>query len=695
MIQMMQNVIIIKSRKVQGVYEMRRLQLSTFLKWLIPYIVIVLVPICFGVLLYHQSIRTVERDVEQIQQQTLEHRMVLLEKEFQSMRMRAYSLVSCEEAVALMEQVGEEYNTRQIQKSSELQADLVSVMSNDDLFADISLYFPETGYLLRESRFTELSKSTSQLSREYGMTEVEILQCAEERFSGFRVVEKNGSENLLYFYSFGNNKYSAPRAMVIFQINHLYIEEILEITDANVYLELASGGDYLKKEWMSEEAVIEDYYLMEQENREFGFRLVNLLRMEEYQKPIRFMEQVLLLYLVGCLLFGVGSVWFTTRKNYKPVQELRQMASRMLQEQYIRDDVEAVKYAYQNLEIAYEQEYTMARSARSHVKNSQMNQLLKQRSDVKGVNPPERWKELCPEPFFLLMSVEILDFAVFTEKDGILTSEMMDVAYFALENVLEELEKEEKMVHINAQTDGMLFSLINFPVEKQEYILSQVQMVASRLKNFMHYQFHMPLSINVSSRQLGWESIGLCYQEIQQIVEFRSYSRMGEEEIVLYSQCEMGDTEDYDRQCRRLSAALESRDMELARKLFKTVTDGTKEAAREKDNSEVIHQIEKIATYIDQHYAENHVTVGFLADEFDLNLSWLSRNFKKERGIGILEYINTLRMTRAKELIREGKTVREVALLVGFTDAQPLNRMFRRMFGMSPTEYRMSEDETK
>ena len=77
-----------------------------------------------------------------------------------------------------------------------------------------------------------------------------------------------------------------------------------------------------------------------------------------------------------------------------------------------------------------------------------------------------------------------------------------------------------------------------------------------------------------------------------------------------------------------------------------------------------------------------------LAEQFGVGLSWLSRNFKNQREIGLLEYIKRLRLEEAKRIIRAGRPIKEAATAVGYTDTQPLNRMFRQLIGMTPTEYR-------
>ena len=63
--------------------------------------------------------------------------------------------------------------------------------------------------------------------------------------------------------------------------------------------------------------------------------------------------------------------------------------------------------------------------------------------------------------------------------------------------------------------------------------------------------------------------------------------------------------------------------------------------------------------------------------------------FKEEEGVGMLEYINTKRLDKSCELLKlSSKTVTEVARQTGFNNVTYFNRLFKKRFGKTPTEYR-------
>ena len=57
-------------------------------------------------------------------------------------------------------------------------------------------------------------------------------------------------------------------------------------------------------------------------------------------------------------------------------------------------------------------------------------------------------------------------------------------------------------------------------------------------------------------------------------------------------------------------------------------------------------------------------------------------------GCGVLEYIHRVRLKHAKEQLKEGNSVKQVASAVGYTDTQALTRAFKRYEGVTPSQYR-------
>lgn len=94
--------------------------------------------------------------------------------------------------------------------------------------------------------------------------------------------------------------------------------------------------------------------------------------------------------------------------------------------------------------------------------------------------------------------------------------------------------------------------------------------------------------------------------------------------------------------------------------------------------------------YIDSHFGDNDLTLSSVAERFYVNKTSLSKKITQITGQSFPEYLNQLRMDRAKKMLEDPHyMIYEVASLVGYSSQHYFCRLFREYSGMSPTEYRV------
>lgn len=107
------------------------------------------------------------------------------------------------------------------------------------------------------------------------------------------------------------------------------------------------------------------------------------------------------------------------------------------------------------------------------------------------------------------------------------------------------------------------------------------------------------------------------------------------------------------------------------------------------ENDTHFNQLVRIAQeYIAEHYMEN-LTLGEIAEVVGISSGYLSTLFTQNLQCGFVDYLNRVRIERACGYLEQNyfKTY-EVAYKVGFKDEKYFSKVFKKIMGVSPKEYR-------
>ena len=98
--------------------------------------------------------------------------------------------------------------------------------------------------------------------------------------------------------------------------------------------------------------------------------------------------------------------------------------------------------------------------------------------------------------------------------------------------------------------------------------------------------------------------------------------------------------------------------------------------------------------FIDEHYMDEDISLNTAANVANVSSNHFSALFSQNMGQTFIEYLTTLRMNKAKELLRcTGMRSSEVAGEVGYKDAHYFSYLFKKTQGMTPSEYRKAREE--
>lgn len=94
-----------------------------------------------------------------------------------------------------------------------------------------------------------------------------------------------------------------------------------------------------------------------------------------------------------------------------------------------------------------------------------------------------------------------------------------------------------------------------------------------------------------------------------------------------------------------------------------------------------------ILDYIREHAQEPDLNLGRIAQEFGFNASYLSRKFKNEANCSFVDYLNGIRMEKAKKLAALGRAMYQAAMEVGIPDPNYFSKCFKKYEGMNYSDY--------
>jgi len=104
-------------------------------------------------------------------------------------------------------------------------------------------------------------------------------------------------------------------------------------------------------------------------------------------------------------------------------------------------------------------------------------------------------------------------------------------------------------------------------------------------------------------------------------------------------------------------------------------------------------KIWKARCYIQEH-SEEELSLTAVARFVKISPNHLSEKFKEVTGVKFVDYIARLRFAKARLLLQNShRRISEIAFEVGFQSLSQFNRVFKKISGQSPTEYRAKENK--
>ena len=99
-------------------------------------------------------------------------------------------------------------------------------------------------------------------------------------------------------------------------------------------------------------------------------------------------------------------------------------------------------------------------------------------------------------------------------------------------------------------------------------------------------------------------------------------------------------------------------------------------------------EISQVKSFLDEHYKEK-LSLESVASHFFIDKHYLARLFKEQYGVTLVTYLQQVRITHAKRMLRfTDKSIEEIGLKCGIGELNCFSRVFKKLEGVSPSEFR-------
>lgn len=178
----------------------------------------------------------------------------------------------------------------------------------------------------------------------------------------------------------------------------------------------------------------------------------------------------------------------------------------------------------------------------------------------------------------------------------------------------------------------------------------------NQFNQFIEHSFEVSVSVGIGTVRSGWEGLRQSYQE--------ALLSAGED-----------------------SAQGPVRHWEDIKQLKPTAKSFTLEAERTIMTESAVRRAQ---TMIEEHYQED-LTMEYIAERVNLSPYYFSKIFKAQAGENFIDYLTKLRTNRAKELMKDNQlSLKEICYSVGYKDPNYFSRVFKKVVGLTPSEYRQN-----
>jgi len=457
----------------------------------------------------------------------------------------------------------------------------------------------------------------------------------------------------------------------------------------------------------------------------YNLTYVMLMPYHQFWRPYHLFLTVAVVCVLAALVVGLIVSAYLLRRNYRPLHS-------------VLDVMESEKPKGNEFEIIRDHLIKLTKKHHSTERFLLENYLYALLTDKKRYLSDDDVIESLGLNFDARLLVPVCAFAL-DLQDSMLEDERISLS-FVIDNVFEEMF-DNRFEYLATETESAVVFMFVLEEDTAREFENMIDSVAGDLCEFFLQNFSLRLNMVIGRAVESTDEIYISYKEVleahvyQRTMEGTTVMRSSQKESeatlnfdlsLLYEAVQYKKTSDAVNMLERLFPELEDKPFQLVRFHIFAIADklcGIEEAEESKavydalnelltcanqlelkvSLTSLIHLIcgetpdlyqkedslsSRIESFISDNYADFNLNISTIADQMGLSAKYISKIFKMQVGYGLLNYINFIRIQKAKELINAGgKSINDIALEVGYSNQRTFRRAFQRVEGINPSEY--------
>ena len=668
-------------------------------KWIITGLVTALVASLVMVFSAYFMVSKLYQKEEILQEQILDENCTTLNGVFTEVVLGAQTLLGSNDVEATQVKGDETVEDRM--RISEINWTINEYMAVHSSFAEVYMFFPGLNPMgvLTKSEYLKVDENTPFVAGLNMQADYNKVLFTGKTYGKFKIAGPSSDRQLYYSMSTSYaDEFEDQQAVLLVRLQKSYMQASL--SENASFLIVTEDGSFISlgDEQFSDEFIakcltvegrekIEDRMVYKTAKNQFGLKIIAVLESGSIEGAMRPFVLGVILFCILMVIAAVFSIVSIARSQYRPIEHLLKfMDERSVLNTSTGEKSDEFKRIEDSI-LRTANEITLSKEEMDKFRNNMENRLVSLLNY--GHEPTPESGEDNSKYVVVSYDIDNPTGEPFEQIDR-------DQVWFIIHNVSQELIGSENLL----ATGGLAHWFYNIVKINGEnaITLEELTKALGTVCSFVREKFEIALVANVSDVHLGKKEIPEANRESMLVREYRIY--VGAlESVAYYKELSLDDEArqtltSWDKM-EQVQNMYRLHRMGEANAMLSSIVNEAIESAEEQKQTPIeadrsgrtASLVHKAKDIVDTRYCDKEINVNSISDELGVNNSYLSRSFKQVLGIGMLEYINKVRLENAEILMSKGETVKDAADKVGFSTPRPLIRCFREKYGTTPGDY--------